>query len=158
MSDEVVERNKENFRRLQEEVVVRQDMTHLAELVAPEFKIHHAASDWTRRIAGVDSLAGTVRGHSAWAEIPPVPNHRRVIEEIYGEGNVVWARFTTEHTHHDDRFGVPPTGKLIRFTEAIIAHYDDEARMTEAWAIADPFEVLDQIGGTVKVEPAGGTG
>lgn len=151
MPEDAVERNKNNFRRLQEEVVVRQDMTHLAEVVAPEFRIHRAASDWTRRVAGVGLLAGTVRRHADWADIPQVPNHRRVIEEIYGEGNVVCARFTVEHTHHDDRFGVPPTGKLVRFTEAIIASYDDEGRMTEAWAIADPWEVLDQVGGTLAV-------
>ena len=95
--------------------------------------------------------ATTVTGSVGAAAMAGRVDHRRTVDEIYGVGDVVFARWSIEWTHAGPIQGAPPTGRRIRISEAGIMHYDDEGRMKEGWFIADQLELFLQLGGKVKV-------
>ncbi|MFJ8025715.1 ester cyclase [Streptomyces sp. NPDC096311] len=155
-----VERNKDNFRRFQEEVIVGGDMSLLPELMAPQMRVVRAANDtlmrWEGRVVPEERLwkhDQFINGYRA--AVGTVRDHRRIIEHIHGEGDVVWARWTIEQRHDDDRHGIPATGRLVRTGEVGMVRFDDAGRMVEGWFMTDPFEFFEQVDATVSVSPRG---
>ncbi|WP_262699545.1 MULTISPECIES: ester cyclase [Streptomyces] len=159
MSEESVVRNKRNFRRLQEEVIVGGDVSLVPELMAPHMRVLRGGDDSFLLLGGRQVPEGRVitqeqfiQQYRATVGEPKV--HRRTITAMHGEGDVVWARWTIEEQHDSGRYGVPPTGKVLTVEEVAMVRFDDEGRMVEGWFMRDPVEVLTQIGAKVTVEPA----
>jgi hypothetical protein len=160
--DPVVERNKANFRRFQQEVIVGGDMSLLPELQAPVMRVLRAGNDTMVRLRGGEVPAERHVTHEQFARsyeaaVGGARDHRRTIDEIDGAGDVVWARWTIEMRHHDDRFGVAPTNALIRRSEVARIRFDDQGLMVEGWFMLDSLDVYEQIGARVIFADAEGT-
>ncbi|MFJ8025731.1 ester cyclase [Streptomyces sp. NPDC096311] len=158
MSEDNVERNKRNFRRFQQEVVVGGDMSVVPELIAPQMRLLRSGDDSFVRLGGGEVPQERVitpdQFIRRYGEVIGKPKiHRRTIEAIHGEGDVIWARWKIEEEHDSDRYGVSPTGKLLTIDEAAMVRFDSQGRMIEGWFMQDPIEVLNQIGAKVTVEP-----
>jgi len=154
MSDQV-ERNKANFKRFQQEVIVGGDFSLLPELMAPEMKVHRSANDSMVKLEGKTIPENRVWTHDQFikgyqAAIGGAEDHRRTIEEIYGEGDVVCAKWTIERRHSDDRLGVA-SDQLIRSTEVGFIRFDDQGRMIEGWFMLDPLDIYEQAGAKVTI-------
>ncbi|MFE4755030.1 ester cyclase [Streptomyces mirabilis] len=159
MSEQNVERNKRNFRRLQQEVIVGGDTSLVPELMGPQLRILRGGDDSFLLLGGRKVPEGRVITREQFIEMyratvgaPAV--HRRTIKEMHGEDDLVWARWTIEEEHDSDRYGVPPTGRILTIDEVAMVRFDDQGRMIEGWFMRDPVEILDQIGARVTVDPA----
>jgi predicted ester cyclase len=158
LSSEIVERNKRNFLRLQQEVIVGGDTSLVPELMAPQMRVLRGGDDAFIRLAGREVPNGRVITQEQFVQqyrqtVGKPAVHRRTIRAIHGEGDVVWARWVIEEEHDSGRYGVPPTGKVLTVEEVAMARFDDQGRMVEGWFMRDPVEVLSQIGAKVTVEP-----
>lgn len=149
--DDSVERNKANFVRFQQELIVGGNMDLLDELMAPTMTVHmdHGVSadtdgqEWTREQFrdAYNRMIGQRTGH------------RRTIDAIGGEGDTVWARWTIEYVHDREERDIPPTGNQLRYTEWGQMRYDDQNRLVEGWYASNPLTVYAQMGAKVTVEP-----
>jgi len=54
--------------------------------------------------------------------VPPFPTSIGVIEEMLGEGEKVFSRFTWHGTQRSEFFGVPATGKQITVKGVVVDH------------------------------------
>jgi hypothetical protein len=158
LNDEIVERNKRNFMRFQQEVIVGGNVTLVSELMAPKLRVLRSGDDSFLRLAGRGIPEGRVvtpeqfvQQYRATVGKPRI--HRRTFQAIHGEGDVVWARWTIEEEHDSGRYGVPPTGKVLTVEEVAMVRFDEQGRIAEGWFMRDPIEVLSQIGAKVTVEP-----
>lgn len=154
-----VELNKRNFVRFQQDVIVNGDFSALPEVFAPEVVVHRVANTSLRWLEGTPLPDGpVVMSHEtfsrAWRNaVDGRTDHLRVIDEIHGTADVVWARWTIEWTHDSTIHGIPPTGRRIRTTETGLFRFDERGRMVEGWFMADPLELFEQLGATVTVTP-----
>lgn len=152
-----VERNIQHFRRFQQEVAVEGDFTDLDKLMAPEILVHRPANITILQLNGVETSEGPVIWNREdfkknWkTAMAGRVDHQRTVDEIYGVGDVIFARWSIEWTHAEPIHGVPPTGRRIRISEAGIMHYDAEGRMKEGWYIADQLELFLQLGAKVNI-------
>ncbi len=67
------------------------------------------------------------------------------IEDVFGEGDRLVARNTVTGTHRGEYLGVAPTGRLVTYSEMIIARFVD-GRIAETWGVVDLFAQLKQLG------------
>lgn len=63
------------------------------------------------------------------------------------EGDYLVTRWVYFGTHEGDYFGVPPTGKKVKFTGISLNRFAD-GKMVESTIEADDLSVLHQIGAT----------
>lgn len=158
MSDPTVERNKRNFRRFQEEIIVGGNMSLLPELVAPEMRILRSMDDSLMRLHDIEVPKERVWTHEQFkkfysASLFKPLHHRRRILDIYGENDVVWARWAFEYDHNDERFFIPPTGKPVVQIEVGMIRFDADGRIVEGWFMSDLLETILDIGAKVSIEP-----
>jgi hypothetical protein len=152
-----VERNIQHFKRFQQEVAVEGNFTDLHKLMAPQILVHRPANITLLQLNGVEVDDKPVTWNrddfkKNWkTAMAGRVDHRRVVDEIYGIGDVVCARWSIEWTHAETIQGIPPSGRRIHISEAGIMHYDDEGRMKEGWFIADQLELFLQLGAKVTV-------
>jgi predicted ester cyclase len=151
LTSNIVERNKATFRLLQLEVIAGGRLELLPEVFAPSFRARRAGlSDLMR-------LAGRAKGHPAGdayeqftagyrAMTAMLADQSRVIEELEGSGDTVWARWRIEATHAGPFLGIAPTGRRVSWTEVGFLRFDDAGRITDGWFLADELNLALQLG------------
>jgi steroid delta-isomerase-like uncharacterized protein len=80
------------------------------------------------------------------------PDFRFTVEDLVAEGDRVAARFVGEGTHRGALFGLPPTGRRVRFSGMAIYRVAD-GQIQEGWAMFDALGMLQQLGalpGTIQ--------
>jgi predicted ester cyclase len=68
-----------------------------------------------------------------------------VIEEMVGEGDKVFSRFTWHGTHRDEFFGVPATGKRIT-VKGMVVDRVVAGKMVESRILMDELSMMRQLG------------
>jgi steroid delta-isomerase-like uncharacterized protein len=73
------------------------------------------------------------------------PDRRTHIEDVFGEGDKVAARWTIGGTHRGDFFGFPGTGKKFAAQELAIYRFEDR-KVAEVWFMPDIIAHMNQLG------------
>ena len=119
------EANKAVVRRLFEEVFPAADLAALDEIVAPDFVDH---SPVPGQPPGVDGVRHVLRGlHAGYADL------RVTVDDLFGEGDRVAARWTLRGRHTGSLFGEAPTGAAVAHGILVVfrlAH----GKIAERWA------------------------
>lgn len=74
-----------------------------------------------------------------------MPDFHTQIEDLIAEGDKVVARITMTGTHTGDFFGMPATGKKVKFSGIYIARIKD-GKIVEHWGEEDSISLLQQLG------------
>jgi steroid delta-isomerase-like uncharacterized protein len=73
------------------------------------------------------------------------PDLHVTVEDLVEEGDKVVGRNTITGTHRGEYMGIPPTGKVITYSEIFILRFAD-GRIAETWGVVDVFSQLKQLG------------
>jgi predicted ester cyclase len=73
------------------------------------------------------------------------PDYWMTIDHLVAEPDRVAARFSQGGTHQGDLFGIPPTGKTVKFTEMGILRVAD-GKVVESWYDVDMLGMMQQLG------------
>jgi steroid delta-isomerase-like uncharacterized protein len=73
------------------------------------------------------------------------PDTEVVMEDAFGDGDKVAARWTATMTHTGEGLGMPPTGKKVKITGISVARII-EGKIVEGWDNWDQLAMLEQIG------------
>lgn len=128
--------NKALMRRFIDEVWNKGDLDLADALFHPEATSPSAPALPTGG-TGVKVIAGMFR--SAF------PDYWMTIDLLLAEGDRVAARFTQGGTHQGELFGIPPTGKTVRFTEMGILRIAG-GQVVESWYVVDMAGLMQQLG------------
>lgn len=134
MSDQ----NKNNVRRLFEEVWNQGHVPVADELFAPTY-IHHDSStpDVGRGPESEKKRVALYRN--------AFPDIRLTIEDLTAEGETVVARWSCHGTHKGELNGIAPTGKQIHIAGISIARFTN-GKMTEGFVSWDALGLMQQLG------------
>lgn len=83
------------------------------------------------------------------------PDIHVTVEDVVGEGEEVYARFTTRGTHQGHLMGIPPTGRQVTIHE-MSCHRVVDGMVVESWIGDNVPNILHQIGALARV--GGGPG
>lgn len=142
-------RNIRNFVTFQLEVTEKHDVSHLDLVMAPTMLIHRTGfaslEEWMtgRAMDSKQVSRDFFRKDNAFENLK---NHKRVIEEIYGIGDMVVARWRTEGVGIGPLFGVQAAGKPVLIHETGFIRFDDQGRMVEGSFTTDTAEYLHSLG------------
>jgi predicted ester cyclase len=151
LTSDIVERNKATFRLLQREVIAGGRLDLLRDVFAPAFRARRTG------LSGLMGLAGRTETPPAGdayeqfssgyrAMTAALADQNRVIEELEGSGDVVWARWRIEATHAGPFLGIAPTGRRVEWTEVGFLRFDETGRITDGWFLADELNLALQLG------------
>jgi predicted ester cyclase len=159
-ADPIVERNKETFRLLQHEIIAKGRLELVEQVFSPTFHATRAGLAGLTKVAGrppypaagsayeqiVQSNAQErfITGYRAMTAT--LADQERIIEELNGEGNVLWARWRIRATHAAELLRVPATGKRVDYIEVGVLRFDDDGRLAEGWFLADEVDLALQLG------------
>jgi steroid delta-isomerase-like uncharacterized protein len=129
------EQHKAEVRRWFEEVWNNRRGDAIAEMLAPEARIH-----------GPEALFDPASFRSLHEKYLSVfPDIRFEMEDMVAEGDKVAFRWTVSGTHTGDGLGVPPTGKEVRFAGMGIVRFEN-GRIVEGWDSYDRMGMMQQLG------------
>jgi steroid delta-isomerase-like uncharacterized protein len=119
------------------EVINQGRLERLNDLVTPDF-------------VELDPLPGQQQGREGLKQViaafrTAFPDIRWVIEEMVGEGDKVFSRFTWSGTHRDEFFGVPATGRRITVKGMVIDSVV-EGKMVDSRILMDGPGMMTQLG------------
>ncbi len=129
--------NKALFRRTYEELLNRGDLSHVEEIIAPDFLNHEAPPGMDR---GPDSMRGLVMMLRT-----AFPDLHFTIEDLIAEGDRVAGRLTMSGTHRGPLMGMPPTGRTVKQDHMHIARFQD-GKAVEHWGVRDDLGMMQQLG------------
>src|SRR6202041_4092205 len=123
--------------RFLEEVINQGRLEHADELVAVDF-------------VELDPLPGQQQGREGLKQVigafrTAFPDIHWEIEELIGEGEKVFSRFTWHGTHRGEFFGVPATGKQIK-VKGMVVDRVVAGRMAESRILMDGLSMMRQLG------------
>lgn len=144
------ERNIENFIAFQAEGV-KGSMPNIKKYMAEEFLAQSSGSDSLLRLLGKDVVAGRVvkrdlMEKSVGKALSGIEGQKRIMEEIYGVGDEVIARWRITGVAHGPVFGLEGKGQPIDVTEIAFVRFDKEGRMVEGAFRQDSAELMRQLG------------
>jgi steroid delta-isomerase-like uncharacterized protein len=98
----------------------------------------------------VDPLPGQHQGREGLKEVisafrTAFPDIHWVIEEMVGEGEKVFSRFTWHGTHRNQFFGIPATGKEIT-VKGMVVDRVVAGKMVESQILMDGLSMMRQLG------------
>ena len=73
------------------------------------------------------------------------PDTDLVVEDAFGVGDKVAARWSATMTHTGEGIGVAPTGKKVKITGMTMARFVD-GKIVEGWDNWDQLAMLEQLG------------
>jgi steroid delta-isomerase-like uncharacterized protein len=129
--------NKSVIGNFVEEVINQGQIERADDLVAVDF-------------VEVDPLPGQKQGREGLKEVirafrTAFPDIHWMIDEMLGEGDRVFSRFTWHGTHRGEFFGVPATGKQIT-VKGMVVDRVVAGKMTESQILMDGLSMLRQLG------------
>jgi predicted ester cyclase len=140
---DAVQRNKELVRTLTERGFNDGDLSAVAEHFTADYEVH---------APGVPPLppgpGAFVRAVTLFRTA--LPDIHVTVEDLAGEGDRVFGRFTTRGTHDGPLMGIPPTGRAVTIYEWVCHRFVD-GRVAESWIGDNVPRILLSIG---AVEPA----
>lgn len=130
-----IDENKAIFRRMIEELWNKKNLDVADELFAP-----NATSPTAPQLPpgpeGVKQIAGMF--------LAAFPDLQITIDYLVAEGDRVFGRLTERATHKGAFFGIPPTGKQVKFTEMGILRIEN-GKIAESWYDMDMLGLMGQI-------------
>jgi predicted ester cyclase len=143
-SPEVVEHNKYLVRMITEKGFNEGDLDGIAEHFRPDYKVH---------APGIPPLPPGPEAFQQAIQLWRVgfPDIHVTIEDVIGEGDRVYARFTTRGTNTGTLMGIPPTGLPVTVHE-MSCHRLENGKVVESWIGENVPNILHQIGVLVQNE------
>jgi steroid delta-isomerase-like uncharacterized protein len=131
------EENKAVISTFVEEVINQGQLDRADDLVAVDF-------------VEVDPFPGQQQGREGLKEVinafrTAFPDIHWVIEEMVGEGDKVFSRFTWHGTHRGEFIGVPATGKQIT-VKGMVVDRVVAGKMAESQILMDGLSMMRQLG------------
>ena len=132
-----VAENKAVVSSFVEEVINQGRLDRLGDLVALDF-------------VELDPLPGQQQGREGLKRViaafrTAFPDIHWVIEEMVGEGDKVFSRFTWNGTHRGEFFGIPATGKQV-MVKGMVVDSVLNGRMIESRILMDQLNLMTQLG------------
>ena len=98
----------------------------------------------------LDPLPGQEQGREGLKQVisafrTAFPDINWVIEEMVGEGDKVFSRFTWHGTHRSEFFGVPATGREIAVKGMVVDHVV-AGKMVDSRILMDGLGMMTQLG------------
>jgi steroid delta-isomerase-like uncharacterized protein len=118
------------------------DMTAFADLFAGDYVNHQTSAAAPPPPAGKSRKQLTVDFFAA--RLAGMPDLTVSIEAMVAAGDKVAASFVYTGTHSGTYFGVPPTGRKLRFTSCDIFAVRD-GKIVEHWGMGDIAGILAQL-------------
>ena len=135
----MVEQRKVDMKRVMEDVVQKDNVDALAEILATNVVLHTVGGP---DIEGLEAYKQVSRDLSS-----AFPDLQFTIDEILVEGDKTASRYTLQGTHTGESpaVPVPPTGKRVTWGGCAMAHWDG-GKIVEAWMYADNLGMMQQLG------------
>lgn len=80
---------------------------------------------------------------------------RLVIDEAFGEGERLCARYTVTARHTAELMGIPATGRDVALMGITVMHFDN-GKVVERWDADDSHEMFSQLRAAAGMSSAGG--
>jgi len=132
------EQNKNNVRRLLEEVWNKGHVSVADELFAPTYTHHDSSTPDVGRGPESEKKRATLYRNA-------FPDIRVTIEDLIAEGETVVVRWSCRGTHKGDLNGIAPTGKQFNITGVSIARFTN-GKMFEGFVNWDALGLMQQLG------------
>jgi SnoaL-like polyketide cyclase len=148
-SSPAAERNIENFIQLQTEGV-QGSLPNIKKYMAAEF-VGSGGDDSIQRLMGKNVVARRVVKRDLFEKVSKnalsgIEGQKRVMEEIYGVGDEVIARWRITGVARGSLFGLEGKGQPIDITEIGFMRYDESGHLIEGYFQLDSAELLRQLG------------
>jgi predicted ester cyclase len=149
-SSPAAERNIKNFIQLQTEGV-QGPMPNIKKYMGAEFVVRSGGNDSIDRLMGKNVVAGRVAKRDIFEKVNQkalsgIEGQKRTMEEIYGVGDEVIARWRITGVARGPLFGLEGKGQPIDITEIAFARYDQSGHIVEGYFQLDSAELLRQLG------------
>ena len=72
------------------------------------------------------------------------PDLRYTVDDVFGSGGTVGARWTAPGTHRSDLFGIEPTGEVF-VADGVNVFTVDDGRITEVWSQWDTLGMAREL-------------
>jgi steroid delta-isomerase-like uncharacterized protein len=118
------------------------DMAGFADLFAEDYRNHQMSAAAPPSASGKSQKQGSVDFFAA--RLAAMPDLVVEIEAVVADQSKVAASFVYRGTHRGVYFGVPPTGKTLRFTSCDIFSIRD-GKLAEHWGMGDIAGVMAQL-------------
>ena len=141
------EENKAIVRRIWEEVLNKQNLALVDELIDTNYVYHGPGG---QEVKGPEGLKQVFTMY-----LTAFPDLHFTIEDMVAEGDKVVCRVTLRGTHKGDLMGIAPTGKQVTGTRTVI-HRIVGGKEVEGWDCADTLSMLQQMGVVPPIGQGGG--
>jgi len=138
--ENVLERNKNLVRQMNDLVWNKGDLDRIDEFFSPHFVRHFLPGD--SELKGVDSL----REHERMLR-EAFPDWREEIKHIVAEEDLVVIHFVSTGTNLGSWLDKPPTGRKIIINEMSILRIEDD-KVAEQWLLPDIYSMEQQLAQT----------
>jgi len=135
--EDVLERNKNLVRQMNDVVWNKGDLDRMDEFFSPHFVRHFLPGD--SELRGIDSL----REHERMLR-EAFPDWREEIKHIVAEGDLVVIHFVSTGTNLGSWLGNPPSGRKIKINEMSILRIEN-GKVAEQWLLPDIFSMQQQL-------------
>jgi len=138
--ENVLERNKNLVRQMNDVVWNEGDLDRIDEYFSPHFVRHFLPGD--SELKGIDSL----REHERMLR-EAFPDWREEIKHIVAEEDLVVIHFVSTGTNLGGWLDKPPTGRKIIINEMSILRIEDD-KVAEQWLLPDIYSMEQQLAQT----------
>jgi len=124
------------FRLVYDEILNNGKLELFDEICSPDFVKHTFTPGQTYGIEGSKQSVLMLR--------KAFPDIKYTVEDMFGEGDKLVARWSAKGTHKGDFMGIPPTGKQVFFSGIEIIRIF-EGKAVEEWEELDRAGLMQQL-------------
>lgn len=129
--------NEDIVRNASDVIWNKGDIFRIAEFYSENIRADYPVTDWEDGLDGVKKLLEEIN--------EAIPDYHEQIDELISAGDRVIVRLTISGTHKGTMFGIPPTGKFIKFNEISIVQFEG-GKIVEQRGVTDYLSVWVQLG------------